>query len=309
MESIILIIITSIFFTGIIVRVKSIASGRKGPGIIQPMRDIIRNMKKGSVYSETTGLIFKIAPSVYTGSLITAALCVPFGDRSGLLSFQWDFVFFVYILAIGKFFMVISALDTGSSFEGMGASREAFFSMLMEPALFMIMGSLAILTDKTSFADIFMTLHGGAISNKVGFTIASLSAVIIMLVGMVENSRMPVDDPITHLELTMVHEVMILDNSGFDLGLIMYCSCLKFSIFGALTACLFMIPGSGFFLNAAVFIGVQIFYAFFIGIVESFSARFRMRNNPQFIYTITAATLLVFIGALHAAGITGGTLP
>jgi formate hydrogenlyase subunit 4 len=309
MESLLLIITTSLFFTGIVIRVKSMASGRKGPGILQPLRDIARNMKKGGVYSETSGFIFKVAPSVYTGTLITAALCIPLGDRPGILSFQWDFVFFVYTLALGKFLMIIAALDTGSSFEGMGASREAFFSMLMEPAMFMVMGSFAILTGKTSFAEIFATLHGAGISNAVSYTMAVLSAIIIMLVGMVENSRMPVDDPKTHLELTMIHEVMILDNSGFDLGLIMYSSCLKFAVFGAAAAGLFIKPGAGLLAGAGIFFLVQLFYAVFVGFMESFMARFRMKNNPQFIYTITAATLLIFIGAVHAAGITGGKLP
>ena len=106
MESIIFITAASLFFTGIVIRVKSLASGRKGPGIFQPLRDIARNMKKGSVYSETSGLIFRIAPSVYAGTLVTAALCIPFGDKPGLLSFQWDFVFFIYSLALGKFLMV-----------------------------------------------------------------------------------------------------------------------------------------------------------------------------------------------------------
>jgi len=303
MESIVLIITVSLFFTGVVIRVKSMTSGRKGPGLLQPLRDIARNMKKGGVYSDTTGIIFKIAPSVYTGTLITAALCIPLGDRPGILSFQWDFVFFVYTLALGKFLMVIAALDTGSSFEGMGASREAFFSMLMEPAMFMVMGSFAILTGRTSFAGIFAALHGAGISNAVSYTIAALSAIIIMLVGMVENSRMPVDDPKTHLELTMIHEVMILDNSGFDLGLIMYSSCLKFAVFGAVAAGLFMKPGAGFFASAGIFFLVQLCYAVFVGFMESFMARFRMKNNPQFIYTITAATLLIFMGAVHAAGI------
>lgn len=309
MESIVLIVAASLIFTGVVIRVKSLTTGRKGPGILQPLRDIVRNMKKGAVYSETSGLIFRIAPSIYAGTLITAALCIPFGDRPGIISFQWDFVFFVYTLALGKFLMVIAALDTGSSFEGMGASREAFFSMLMEPAMFMVMGSFAILTDKTSFAGIFTALHGEGISGAVSYTMAALSSIIIMLVGMVENSRMPVDDPKTHLELTMIHEVMILDNSGFDLGLIMYSSCLKFAVFGAVAAGLFMTPGAGFFVKAGIFVSVQFCYAVFVGLTESFMARFRMKNNPQFIYTITAATLLIFIGAVHAAGIAGGKMP
>lgn len=309
MESIILIIIASLIFTGIVIRVKSIAAGRKGPGIFQPLRDIVRNMKKGAVYSETTGLIFRIAPSIYTGTLITAALCLPFGDRPGFISFQFDFVFFVYTLALGKFLMVISALDTGSSFEGMGASREAFYSMLIEPGMFMVMGSFAILTGKTSFVEMFAALHGTGISISVSYTMAGLSAILIMLMGMVENTRMPVDDPKTHLELTMIHEVMILDNSGFDLGLIMYSSCLKFAVFGAIAAGLFMKPGAGLITNAGIFFIVQIGYAIFVGLIESFMARFRMKKNPQFIYTITAATLLLFIGAVHVAGVAGGKMP
>ncbi len=305
MEAIILIITASLFFTGIIARVKSIAAGRKGPGVLQPLRDIARNLKKGPVYGETTGPIFRIAPTIYIASLITAALCIPLGQRPGLLSFNYDFVFFIYTMALGKFFMVISALDTGSPFEGMGASREALFSLFMEPALFMLMGSFALLTGSTSFASIFGSLHGANLPAAVSFTISGLAAVIVMLTGMVENSRMPVDDPRTHLELTMIHEVMILDNSGFDLGLIMYGVCLKFAMFGAIIANLMIRPTAGLAVYAALFLGIQVVYAVFTGLVESFMSRFRMKNNPQFIYTITTATLLVFLAVMHVAGIRG----
>lgn len=306
MEAIILILTASIFFTGIIGRVKSIAAGRKGPGILQPMRDIARNLRKGPVYGETTGIIFRIAPAISLATLVTAALCVPLGSRPGLLSFQYDFVFFIYTLSLGKFFMVIAALDTGSSFEGMGASRESLFSLFMEPAMFMIMGSFALLTGNSSFASIFGNLHGSSgFPAAVSYTITGLAALIVMLTGMVENSRMPVDDPRTHLELTMIHEVMILDNSGFDLGLIMYGVCLKFAIFGAIVSNLLLKPGTGIIPAAAIFLAVQAVYAAFTGIVESFMSRFRMKNNPQFIYTITTATLLVFLAVMHVAGIKG----
>jgi len=123
--SFILIILSSLFFTGIILRTKSILSGRKGPGIFQPLRDIRRLLKKGSVYSKTTSFIFQLAPSVYFSTVFAAALFIPFGENRGLISFQFDFVLFAYLLGLGKFFNIISALDTGSSFEGMGASREA----------------------------------------------------------------------------------------------------------------------------------------------------------------------------------------
>ena len=305
MEAFILIITASLFFTGIIGRVKSIAAGRKGPDVLQPMRDIARNLKKAPVYGDTTGIIFRAAPSIYMASLITAALCIPLGSRPGIISFQWDFVFFIYTMALGKFFMIIAALDTGSPFEGMGASREATFSLFMEPALFMIMGSFALLTGNSSFASIVAGLHGAAIPASVSFTISGIAAAILMLTGMVENSRMPVDDPRTHLELTMIHEVMILDNSGFDLGMIMYGVCLKFSIFGAIIANLMIKPGTSLAVYALLFLFIQAVFAVFTGLVESFMSRFRMKNNPQFIYTITAATLLVFLAVMHVAGIRG----
>src|ERR1035437_6748468 len=141
MISFALIIITSLFFMGIVLRTKSIASGRKGPGIFQPMKDIFRLWKKGAVYSQTTSFIFQIAPSIYFASVLMAIMVIPFGQYSGIISFDGDFVFFAYVLALGKFFSIISTMDTGSSFEGMGASREALYSLLVEPAFFILIGS------------------------------------------------------------------------------------------------------------------------------------------------------------------------
>jgi formate hydrogenlyase subunit 4 len=123
MLSFILILIAAIFFTGIIIRTKSIFSGRKGPGILQPIKDVIRLFRKGAVYSQTTSFVFQIAPTIYFSSVVMAMLVVPFGQYKGIISFNGDFIFFAYVLALGKFFSIISAMDTGSSFEGMGASR------------------------------------------------------------------------------------------------------------------------------------------------------------------------------------------
>ncbi len=140
------------------------------------------------------------------------------GQYKGIISFDGDFVFFAYVLGVGKFFSIISALDTGSSFEGMGASREALYSMFAEPAFFILMGSFALLTGHTSFHEIFASLHFGS---SISYTLGVLATFVLIMIAMIENSRMPIDDPKTHLELTMIHEVMILDNSGFDLGLIL----------------------------------------------------------------------------------------
>lgn len=297
--SLLLIFISSLFFSGIVVRTKSIFSGRKGPGIFQPIKDIIRLFRKGSVYSTTSSFIFQIAPSIYFASVIMAILFIPFGNVSGVLSFKGDFVFFAYVLALGKFFMIIGALDTGSSFEGMGASREALYSMLVEPAFFILMGSLALLTGYTSFAEIFASLHFGT---HISYAIGVLATFVFVIIAMVENSRMPVDDPKTHLELTMVHEVMILDNSGFDLGLIMHAINLKFAMYGAIIANFFLTPGYEWYFSIPIYIAAQVLFAIIVGTIESFMARFRMNHNPQFIFMLTSISLLIFLGVLLMLG-------
>ena len=292
MISFILIIISSLFFSGIIARVKSLTQGRRGPVILQPIYDIIRMLRKGSVYSTTTGPIFRIAPTIYFATVVMAIAVVPFGGKGGLLSFDCDFVFFAYVLALGKFFNIIASLDTGSSFEGMGASREALFSMLVEPAFFLLIGSLGLISGNTSFADIFGAFHLGSSSS---YAFALIAAFVLLMICMIENSRMPVDDPKTHLELTMVHEVMILDNSGFDLGLISMAPHLKFAMYSALIANLFIgsLPLAA---AACAFLAIEALCAVGVGITESFMARYRMSHNAQFILALTSLSLLVFFG-------------
>jgi len=297
--SLLLILISSWFFTGIVIRTKSIFSGRKGPGIMQPMKDIIRSLRKGSVYSSTSSFIFQLAPTVYFSTVLMAILFIPFGNHAGVLSFNGDFVFFAYALALGKFFMIIAALDTGSSFEGMGASREALYSMLVEPAFFILMGSFSLLTGYTSFAGIFGSLHFGS---YISYGIGALASFVFVTIALIENSRVPVDDPKTHLELTMIHEVMILDNSGFDLGLILYATNLKFAMYGAIIANFFLTPGYEWYYSIPIFVVVQMVFAMIVGIIESFSARFRMNHNPQFILMFTSISLLIFLGVLLMMG-------
>jgi len=298
MLSLLLILIAAIFFTGVIIRVKSMASGRKGPGIFQPVKDVARLFKKGVVYSETTSFVFQIAPTIYFSSVVMAMLVVPFGQSKGIVSFNGDFIFFAYVLALGKFFSIIAAMDTGSSFEGMGASREALYSMFAEPAFFILMGSIALLTGHTSFQEMFVALH---IGSYISYALAILGTFVLMMVAMVENSRMPIDDPKTHLELTMVHEVMILDNSGFDLGLILTAGYLKFALYGALVVNLF-IGVFPYHYSIPMFFVIQFVLASGVGLIESFIARFRMSHNAQFIFVLTSVSLLIFFGVLLILG-------
>ncbi len=298
MISFFLMVIASLFISGIIVRTKSITSGRKGPGIMQPMRDIVRLWKKGSVYSNTTSWVFRIAPTIYFSSILMAMSMLPLGGSPGLLSFNGDFVFFAYVLATGKFFNIIAALDTGSSFEGMGASREALFSMLAEPAFFILMGSLGLLTGFTSFDAIFQALHFGS---YITYALGIIATFILLMLTMIENSRMPVDDPKTHLELTMIHEVMILDNSGFDLGLIFQATNLKFALYGTLIVNMFL-GNLPLYATIPLFLAIQIMFGISIGLIESFMARYRMSHNAQFILILSSLSLLVLFSVLMLLG-------
>lgn len=299
MISFILIVIASLFISGVIIRFKSIFSGRKGPPISQPLKDIRRLFRKGVVYSQTSSLIFRIAPSIYFASVLTAMLMVPFAGHPGLLSFSGDFVFFAYVLALGKFFMILSAMDTGSSFEGMGASREALYSLLAEPAFFILMGSFALFTGHTSFHEIFQQLH---FESYTSYTLGVLATFILIIIAMIENSRMPIDDPKTHLELTMIHEVIVLDNSGFDLGLILQTTNLKFAIYGALIANIFISPAVAWYFAVPLFLATQVAFGLVAAAIESFMARFRMNHNSQFIVSLTSISLLVFLGVIIMIG-------
>ena len=303
MLSLILILIASIFFVGIIDRTKNRLTGRKGAPLLQPIKDLIRLFRKGSVYSETTSFIFKLSPVIYLSTTIIAVFLIPFGSTQGVLSFNGDFIFFAYILGLGKFFNIISALDTGSSFEGMGASREALFSMLVEPSFFILLGSMSILSGQTSFRLIYYSINIMYSHSPVFiFSLLSLGSILFLMLGLIENSRMPFDDPKTHLELTMIHEVMILDNSGFDLGLIVYSGFLKFAIYGSLMANLFLAVSNPIWLNMTIFIGIQFGYAVVTGFVESFLVRFRINQNPQFIFSLSSIALLIFIGVMILMG-------
>jgi formate hydrogenlyase subunit 4 len=225
---ILLIIISALYIPGIISMVKAKTGGRKMPSLFQPIYDVVKLFRKNTIYSRLTGFVFKIAPIVYFSSVLTCLLVIPFGEFGGILSFKGDFIVFSYLLALGKFMMILAAMDTGSSFEGMGANREALYSWLVEPAFFILMGSTALFTDITSFEELFGMLHQ---KSSLAFSVNIAAIFILFFIAMTENSRMPVDDPKTHLELTMVHEVMILDNSTLSNGILVEIFNLRYVYF------------------------------------------------------------------------------
>jgi len=288
-------ILTSVFFPGMIIRVKSLLSGRKGPGILQPWKNIWILLRKGSVISTTTSFISRIAPVIYLSTVLCAILLLPFPGIASFFGFDAAFVFFAYLIALGKFLFILNALDTGSSFEGMGANREALYSLLAEPAFFILFGTLALLTGNTSMQGIFTNLQFDGASTYI---IIIIAIYLLVQIAMIENSRMPVDDPKTHLELTMIHEVMILDHSGFDLALIQIGTTLKFAMYGILIANCTIPVDIGFGWQFLLFVGIQIGFAVLIGIMESFRARKKLAKNPQFIVTLSSIALIAFVLAL-----------
>ncbi|MCK9219577.1 MAG: NADH-quinone oxidoreductase subunit H [Bacteroidales bacterium] len=288
----VLVIAAALFFPGIIIRVKSLLSGRKGPGIMQPWRNILLLLRKGNVISTTTSYIFRLAPTIYLCTILCAILLLPFPGVPSLLGFEGDFVLFAYMLALGKFLFIISAMDTGSSFEGMGASREALYSMLAEPAFFILFGTLALLTGFSSMQPIFDSFQ---FAGHNSFILGFIAVYLLIQIAMIENSRMPIDDPKTHLELTMIHEVMILDHSGFDLALIHIGTALKFSMYGLLIANFLIPPQFPLIIRILLFFVVQVTMAVLIGLMESFRARKKLAKNPQFIVTLSSIGLVAFI--------------
>ncbi|MBI1869584.1 MAG: NADH-quinone oxidoreductase subunit H [Chlamydiae bacterium] len=270
------------FLLGIIAKTKAFFAGRKGPRLLQVCYDILKLTRKGSVYSPTTTWIFRVAPLVFVAAMFVSTLLMPFGALKAPIQFYGDVLLFVGLFALTRFLMVLAALDTGSSFEGMGASREAAFSCLSEIALFLNLTVLVILSKNFSLS----TLLGGYTRSSWINAGPSLILVVIsfFMILLVENARIPIDDPDTHLELTMIHEVMILDHSGPDLAFILYGACLKLFVLGSFLASLLLpFRFHDDWINAAVFLGAMIGLAVVIGIVESSMARLRLNRVQSFI--------------------------
>lgn len=286
-----LLLILPFLFTGLINKTKALISGRKGASIFQPYFDFMKLLKKGIVISETTSFIFQIAPSINLACMVFAGLllCV--------FHFEGDFILFAYVLALGKFFTVVGAMDTGSSFEGMGASREVSYTSLVESAFFIIISSICAIGHIYSFDSLFRIL---SFSNMTWILIVILSVAALFLMILVEGSRIPVDDPTTHLELTMIHEVIVLDNSGVDLGFIFYANALKMLLFTTLITSI-VTPHSLF-----GYLGVMCIISILIGVIESITARLRLTHIIE--YTFVLITLALMVMALALLTMYGGMI-
>lgn len=262
---------------GLINRVKAFFAGRKGQPILQLYYDLYKLVHRGSVYSTTTSFVFWFGPLVSLSCMLIVLLIMPFGSCKSFVSFPLDIIFFIYLFGVVRFFTVLSALDTGSSFEGMGASREMQFAVFAEPTLFLGFIVLVLETSQTSLCGIYLNLswQSGPILLLVWFA--------FFMVFLAENSRIPVDDPNTHLELTMIHEVMVLDHSGVDFAVISYAMSLKFWILGSLIVGMLMPFVEGFLVRQVFFIVGMFFVALVVGFIESSIARLKLIRVPYFL--------------------------
>ncbi len=278
---------------GIITRVRARLSGRRGASVFQHLLNVRLLLRKGSVYSSTTTALFRTAPAVYLGSALLALLFIPVGNLDPLLSFRGDVVVFAYLLGLGRLSLVLAALDTGSSFEGMGASREALYGALIEPALFAVAATLAMVCGYTSLADIFSVMRDLDMQMTI---VMVLIAYVLLKIYTVEQGRIPVDDPRTHLELTMIHEAMVLDYSGVDLAMIHIAGWLKGAAVAILAADAIALP---LCFKWWTVVPLALAVAAAVGIIESFQARGKLVRNTTYILTVSAlAALLLFVAYL-----------
>jgi formate hydrogenlyase subunit 4 len=281
---------------GVIVKVKALVAGRVGAPLVQVYRDVFRLLKKGTVISTTTTWVFMAGPVVGIATTLLALLLLPFAGDSAPVAFAGDVVLFAYLLALGRFFTIVAALDTGSAFEGMGAAREATYSALAEPGLLLGMVVLARQAGSTSLS----AMLGPSVPQAWSASGGALVLVVLSLfmVLLVENSRIPFDDPTTHLELTMIHEVMVLDHSGPLLGLIEYAGALKLLLLSSLVARLVLpMPTGSPWSDRAIFILGLLAVAVVVGIVESVMARLRLLHIPRL---LVASSILSAFGIVLA---------
>jgi formate hydrogenlyase subunit 4 len=294
-------ILAAPLFPGIILKVKAFYAGKKGPPLLIKYYTLVKLFRKGSVYSNSTSFVFKMGPTVSFAAALMTLLFFPLAGIKPVFSFHGDVIVLFYIMGIGRFFTILAALDTASPFEGMGAAREAFFSTLAEATVFMVLILFYRMNGSLSFSDYFQGNNPITLMNPNGSLLLFVIVSMFMIL-LTENSRVPVDDPATHLELTMIHEVMILDHSGPDLALIELGAFYKLFFYSAFISHL-LIPAkiiSGL-TGGLVFVVVLSLVYVGIGIIESIMARFKMNLVPK--YILTSFALVSFAAILTTMGL------
>lgn len=285
--------------TGIIRKAKALMQSRRGPSVLQPYRDLRKLMHKGSVVSNDASWLFNIAPYVCIAAVAVAALLVPVLYAS-TFGFLGDLVVLIYLLAMMRFFMALAALDTGSAFGGMGSSREMYISSIVEPTMLLSIFAMALVAGTTSLASISQNIASS------GLDLVSpalfLAAAAFFIATLAENARVPFDNPATHLELTMIHEAMLLEYSGKQLALMELASMTKLVIFLAILSNVFFPWGIAtgtdpiaVAIGALVFLAKIALLALTIALLESSMSKMRLFRLPNL---LTAAFMLALLAVI-----------
>jgi formate hydrogenlyase subunit 4 len=299
MVFLILAILLAPLYAGLIIKVKAFFGGRKGSPLLIHYYTLAKLLKKGSVYSTSTTAIFKLGPVVSLGTAATALMFLPVAGQPPLFSFTGDAILVLYLLGLGRFFTIAAAMDTASPFEGMGAAREAYFPIICEAMLFMILILFCTLTSELNLAAFFAGDRPLALWQTAGAPLLFVVMALFMVL-LTENSRVPVDDPTTHLELTMIHEVMVLDHSGPDFAFIELGAFFKLFFFSTLVARLICpVTLTHPVADAVLFLGVLGLVYVAVGITESVMARYRMDKVPQFVLTSFALAFFATVITLE----------
>jgi formate hydrogenlyase subunit 4 len=299
-----LVLLLAPLLTGLVRKLKARLLRRQGPSLLQPYRDLIRLMRKDVVLAENASWLFRAAPYIIFAATWVAASLVP-TFRTGLL-FSWtaDLIAIIALLGSARFFLALAGLDVGTSFGGIGSSREVMIASLAEPAMLMIVFTLALVAGSTQLS----TMAGFLVSSEVGLRVSlGLALIALIMVAIAENARIPVDNPATHLELTMVHEAMVLEYSGRHLALIDLASELKLLLYVSLIACLFApwglaSPDAGAEALAISLLAYLLKLAiggFLLAVFETSVAKMRVFRVPEFLGAALMlgllATLLLFV--------------
>lgn len=298
---ILVILLAAPLVNGIINKIKALTQKRKGASVFQMYFDLFKLLRKTSVVSDVSSWIFKAAPYMVFSTALAAALLVPVSVKIMPVNIPGDIIMFVSILALGRFFMMLSALDTASTFGGMGSSREGMISSLIEPSIMVTLFTIGLISSSTSLPQIFNTMaaNGSPVSSPI-YILVFLALLIVIIA---ETARIPVDDPSTHLELTMVHEAMILEYSGRHLALIEYGSAIKQLAFITLLANIFIpldqfivMSGVGAIaLSLLVYLAKVICLACVLAIVEVNTVKFRIFSIPNLAALSLVLSILGFL--------------
>jgi formate hydrogenlyase subunit 4 len=295
-----LVLLLAPLLTGLVRKVKARLTRRRGPPLIQPYLDLARLMRKEVVLAESSSWLFRVAPYLIFAATWYAAALIPTFATGLMFSWSADLIAIIALLGSARFFLALAGMDVGTSFGGIGSSREMMIASLAEPAMIMIVFSLALLAGSTQLS----VVAGYMLSPSVGLRVTlGLALIALIIVALAENARIPVDNPATHLELTMVHEAMVLEYSGRHLAVIELASSLKLLLYVSLIACLFapwgLAPvGAGplaHAIGAAIYIGKLAVAGVLLGIFEIVVAKMRVFRVSEF---LGAALMLGLLGAL-----------